>query len=193
MDADFLQVFDDFGRRYWPLLVSGGFLVAWLFQWFLFRQQLRGLLGRYRKHQIRDRQRRAKLRESEERLRVILASVQTGVTVVNPVTREIEFVNPAACAMFGVDPGKLVGRRIEDFEIKDSVVTYHFDSAHNDGSNIRHRELLRETGERFPVLEKTVPVTINNSVFTLNSYLDLAELDFVRKQVEGSNLTKGVQ
>ncbi len=193
MDADFLQVFDDFGRRYWPLLVAGGFLVAWLFQWVLFRQQLRGLLGRYRKHQIRDRQRRAKLRESEERLRVILASVQTGVTVVNPATREIEFVNPAACAMFGVDPDKLVGRRIEDFELKDSVVTYHFDSAHNDGSTIRHRELLRETGERFPVLEKTVPVTINNSVFTLKSYLDLAELDFVRKQVEGSNLTKGVQ
>lgn len=195
MDADFLQLFDDFGRRYWPLLVSGGFLVAWLFHWALFRQQLRGLLRRYRKHQLSDRKRRAQLRESEERLRVILASVQTGVTVVNPATREIEFVNPVASSMFGVEKDKLVGRRIEDFEVKDSPVNHHFDGSQNQSSNMRHRELLRETGERFPVLEKVVPITINKSVFTLKSYLDLTELDFTKKQVERlhTNLTKRVQ
>ncbi len=195
MDADFLQVFDDFGRRYWPLLVSGGFLVAWLFHWFLFRQQMQGLLGRYKKHQITDRKRRAQLRESEERLRTILASVQTGVAVVNPATRAIEFANPVACALFGVDKDKIVGRRIEDFEIKDSAGNYHFEKGERDGSNMHQRELLRETGERVPVLEKVVPITINKTVFTMKSYLDLTELDFTKKQVERlhANLTKRVQ
>jgi PAS domain S-box-containing protein len=195
MDADFLQIFDDFGRRYWPLLVSGGFLVAWLFHWFLFRQQMQGLLGRYRKHQITDRKRRAQLRESEERLRTILASVQTGVAVVNPATREVEFVNPVACTMLGVDKDKIVGKRIEEFEVKDSAVSPHLESPGKDGSNMHHRELLRETGEHFPVLEKVVPITINKTVFTMKSYLDLTELDFTKKQVERlhANLTKRVQ
>jgi PAS domain S-box-containing protein len=195
MDADFLQIFDDFGRRYWPLLVSGSFLVAWLFHWFLFRQQMKVLLGRYRKHQITDRKRRAQLLESEERLRTILASVQTGVTVVNPSTREIEFVNPVACGMFGVDKNKLVGRCIEEFEVKDSLVNPSAAVSAAAGANMHQRELLRENGERFPVLEKVVPITINKTVFTMKSYLDLTELDFTRKQVERlhMNLTKRVQ
>ncbi len=195
MDADFLQIFDDFGRRYWPLLVSGSFLIAWLFHWFLFRQQLQGLLKRYRKHQVMDRKRRAQLRESEERLRTILASVQTGVTVINPVSREIEFVNPVACDMFGVDKDKLVGRCIEEFEVKNSPVNHHLDASALEGANMHHRELIREGGGRFPVLEKVIPITINKTVFTMKSYLDLTELDFAKKQVERlhTNLTKRVQ
>lgn len=195
MDADFLQMFDDFGRRYWPLLVSGSFLVAWLFHWFLFRQQMRGLLGRYRKHQLTDRKRRAQLRESEERLRTILASVQTGVAVVNPATREIEFVNPVVCTMFGVDKDKIVGRRIDEFEVEESAVNHHLNKPGAGGGNMQHRELLRESGERFPVLEQVVPITINKTVFTMKSYLDLTELDFTKKQVERlhTNLTKRVQ
>lgn len=87
MGTDFLVAFDDFGRRYWPLLMPAVFLAAWLFHYFLFRQQLRIVLRRLRKHQITGRTGRQQLKESEERLRIILSAIQTGVAVVNPVSR----------------------------------------------------------------------------------------------------------
>ncbi len=198
MGSDLFVLFDDFSRRYWPLLIPAVFLAAWLFHYFLFRQQLRLILRRLRKHQVTGRKGRQQLQESEERLRTILSAIQTGVAVVNPVSRMIEFVNPAACKMIGLDKGKIIGRPIEEFEVKEGEGGEELDEFRNivsGGENVRHRQLLRSTGEHFPVLEKVVPTTINGSVFTLKTYLDLTDLAITRNQVERlhTNLTKRVQ
>lgn len=196
MGTDFLVAFDDFSRRYWPLLMPAVFLAAWLFHYSLFRQQLRIVLRRLRKHQITGRKGRQQLQESEERLRIILSAIQTGVAVVNPVTRVIEFVNPAACKMIGLGKEKINGRRIEEFEVKEGDEELEeFRGLGSRGENVRHRELLRSTGEHFPVLEKVVPITINGSVFILKTYQDLTDVAITRRQVERlhTNLTKRVQ
>lgn len=196
MGADFLVVFDDFSRRYWPLVIPAVFLAAWFFHLFLFRQQLRFVLQRLRRHQISGRKERRRLQESEERLRIILSAIQTGVAVINPASRKIEFVNPAACKMIGLAKEGIVGRRIEEFEVQEGRRTAdEFRGLASVSDGVRHRQLHRSGGEHFPVLEKVAPITINGAVFTLKSYLDLTELAVTRRQVERlhANLTKRVQ
>lgn len=196
MGADFLVVFDDFSRRYWPLIIPAVFLTAWFFHLFLFRQQLRFVLQRLRRHQISGRKERRRLQESEERLRIILSAIQTGVAVINPTSRKIEFVNPAACKMIGLAKESIVGRRIEEFELREGRRTAdEFRGLVSAADGVRHRHLHRSGGEHFPVLEKVATITINGVVFTLKSYLDLTELAVTRRQVERlhANLTKRVQ
>lgn len=108
----------------------------------------------------------------------------------------IEFVNPAACKMIGLGKEKIKGRFIEEFEVKEGDEELEeFRSLGSSTENVRHRELLRSTAEHFPVLEKVVPITINGSVFTLKTYLDLTDVAITRRQVERlhTNLTKRVQ
>ncbi len=54
------------------------------------------------------------LTESEERYRLLIESQGEGLGVVDP-DENFTFVNPAAEAIFGVEPGKLLGRNLKEF------------------------------------------------------------------------------
>jgi PAS domain S-box-containing protein len=60
----------------------------------------------------------AEARESEERYRTLVENLDEGVAIVDPTERFL-FANPAAEAIFGVPPGGLVGRGLEDFLSKE--------------------------------------------------------------------------
>jgi two-component system cell cycle sensor histidine kinase/response regulator CckA len=60
----------------------------------------------------------AEARESEERYRTLVENLGEGVAIVDP-TEHFLFANPAAEAIFGVPPGGLGGRGLEDFLSKE--------------------------------------------------------------------------
>ena len=55
-----------------------------------------------------------KLRESEERNRILLENMSEGVTILD-FDENFNFANPAAEILFGVESGKLVGKNVRDF------------------------------------------------------------------------------
>ncbi len=195
MSADFIASFDEFGRRFWPLFLPVVCLFAWWFHYLLFKRQLKSALFRFRHRQIAGIARRRHLQESEERLRVILSSILTGVAVIDPRNRQIEFVNPAACRLLGGKKNDIIGRRIEEFELAVEEL-----SGDDTGFSLlpdqpKQRHLTTLNGEALPVLENTSSIIIHGAPFLLKSYLDLSELVRARQKVEllHSNLTKRVQ
>ena len=56
----------------------------------------------------------AALKESEEQFRLLVQNQGEGIGMAD-LEERFTFANPAAEAIFGVPPGKLVGRRLEDF------------------------------------------------------------------------------
>lgn len=195
MSADFIATFDEFGRRFWPLLLPLICLFAWWFHYLLFKRQLKSALFRFRHRQIAGIARRRQLQESEERLRVILSSILTGVAVIDPRNRQIEFVNPAACRLLGGPKKDIIGRKIEDFELTIEELAPNDPGLSLLTNKPKQRHLTTLNGEALPVLENTTSITIHGNHFLLKSYLDLSELTKAQQQVEQlhSNLTKRVQ
>ena len=68
-------------------------------------------IGRTRGSSDSSSKRTGELRESEQHVRKILESVQTGIVVIDAETRVIVDVNAAAEAMIGASKADIVGRR----------------------------------------------------------------------------------
>ncbi|MEN8139832.1 MAG: PAS domain-containing protein [Thermodesulfobacteriota bacterium] len=186
MNSDFLITFDDFSRRYWPLLLPVICLLAWWFNYLLFKRHLRLALFRLRHRQTAGIERRKRLEASEERLQVILSSILTGVAVINPENRQIEYVNPAGCRLLGGDEGDILGRQIEEFELAVTESTGTGPALLADQP--KERQLATLQGDSRPVLENTANITINDRSFLLKSYLDLTEQAQAREEVAELNV-----
>ncbi len=87
-----------FERDYIPIFVYG---------------EYRGHLWQYRDVTGRRRAQQAR-RESEEKYRTVVETVQEGIGIVDPEER-ITYCNEAYAAIFGLTPGELVGRSLFEF------------------------------------------------------------------------------
>lgn len=114
------------------------------------------------------------LRESEERLKTILDSIQTGVVVIDPETHTIVDVNPVAEKMIGVSRNQVVNRVCHKYicpaekgkcPITDLGQT--FDRS--------ERVLTRADGTSIPILKTVGTVTLAGREHLLESFLDITE------------------
>jgi two-component system cell cycle sensor histidine kinase/response regulator CckA len=119
------------------------------------------------------------LRISEEWLRSILDSVQTGVVVIDPETHTIVDVNPVAANMIGASREQIVNR-----------VCYQYICPVEQGAcpitdlghkvDMSERVLLTADGTTVPIIKTVVPVSLGGREHLLESFLDITE----RKQSE---------
>ena len=116
----------------------------------------------------------ASLRESEQRLRTILDNVQAGIIVVDPETRAIVDINPAALAMASCSKSEVVGH----------ICHRHLCPAEEGkcpvldlGSRVdkSERTLLRADGTDLAILKTVVPIFLGGRRVLLESFVDISE------------------
>ena len=121
------------------------------------------------------------LRESENRLRVILESIQTGILIVDPETHRIVYVNPIALKLIGASKQETVGSVCHEFicpaEKGRCPVTDLGQALDNS-----ERVLLTAGGERRSILKTVENVTLGGRTHLLESFIDITE----RKLAEDS-------
>ena len=119
------------------------------------------------------------LKGSEQYLKTIFHSVQTGLMIIDPETHIIIDANPAAVRLIGAEKNAILGAICDDFIChtvrgKCPVTDLHL--------NIENTEsiLIKANGNKVPVLKTVIPVTISGKQVLLESFLDITD----RKRAE---------
>lgn len=126
-----------------------------------------------------------KLRELEEenkkRLETVLASIISGVILIDAETSTIVDVNPIAEEMIGLPQEDLIGKSC-----------HHFICPADEGNcPIRNlglkvdrseRVLINKDGNKIPIMKSVVPIIISNKKYLVESFVDLTKI----KQAEDS-------
>lgn len=125
------------------------------------------------------RQAQGSLRESEERLKTVLNTIQAGIVVIDPETHIIVGVNSAAGKMIGAPRQQILGSVCHKYicpaeEGRCPVTDFgqDFDTAEG--------VLLMATGKSVPVLKTVGSVILAGREHLLESFLDITE----RKEAE---------
>ncbi|MCB2187287.1 MAG: sensor domain-containing diguanylate cyclase [Deltaproteobacteria bacterium] len=122
------------------------------------------------------------LRESEERLATILASIHAGIMLIDAATHQIMDANPAALTMVGRRREEVLGRVCHTFicpaEKGKCPIT-------DLGQKIDNSErwLLDGAGQKFPILKTVAQVTLGGRAHLLESFLDISELKRLEKSL----------
>jgi two-component system, cell cycle sensor histidine kinase and response regulator CckA len=115
-----------------------------------------------------------KLQEKEDRLRVIFESVQAGIVIIDPDTKAIVDVNPAAAKLIGLPREKICGAECHQFicpsERGNCPV---LDLGQN--VDLSERILLNTAGEKLPIIKTVVPVSIGGRKHLLESFVDITK------------------
>ncbi len=119
------------------------------------------------------------LRESEERMRVVLDALPAGVFLMDPKNGTIVDVNPAAAEMIGLPGNEIRGKECQQFVCSPGESD---NSGGVSGSEAGHVERILVTGdgEEKPILVTTRAVRIGKKERLLESFVDISE----RKQLE---------
>jgi PAS domain S-box-containing protein len=128
-------------------------------------------------------ERTAELRESESRLRIILDMMPTGVLLVDAGSQTIVDANPVACEMIGAAKEQIVGNAHHRF-IHPAPQGPGPGAGLTQNVGAIERVLVREGGERLPVLKTKVPLTIDGRRLLLEVFVDIS----ARKRIESEIL-----
>lgn len=126
-----------------------------------------------------------KLRELEEenkkRLETVLASIISGVFLVDAETSSIVEVNPVAEEMIGLHSEEIIGKSFHQFICK---VDEGKCSTSSSGFKVDRSErvLIDRNGNKVPIMKSMVPITISDKKYLVESFVDLTRI----KQAEDS-------
>jgi PAS domain S-box-containing protein len=114
------------------------------------------------------------LRESEERVRTVLDSVQVGVLVIDSKTHVIVDANPIAVKLIGAQKEQIIGCVSQKFI--DSTDEEQCTVLHPPKTTCQSEQVLLNTkGERIPVLKTISPVMLNGRQHLIVSFVDITE------------------
>lgn len=119
------------------------------------------------------------VKESEERVKSILDSINTGIIIIDPENRTIVDANPIAEKMIGLPRKEIVGNLCHKFicprDMNDCPIIDHDQTVDN-----ADRILLNAEGKEIPILKTVTKVDLGGKPHFVESFVDLTE----RKQVE---------
>ncbi len=129
---------------------------------------------------IGDRNRaETEFRESEQRLRSILDTIETGVLLIDPETHIIVEVNPFAAKLIGLPRKKVLGRICHKFICPAGEGKCPITDLGQEMDNSEN-VLLTASGHRVPILKTVAPLKLGGRKHLLESFLDITE----RKKAE---------
>jgi len=126
---------------------------------------------------------RQALKESEKRVSTILESVNTGILIIDPDTRSIVDVNPAAARMIGLPRADIINQKCHNFVCPspehDCPVIDNMERVEN-----AERILITGDGKKIPILKTVVPVTLGGRRQFLESFVDLTGQKEAEKELQ---------
>jgi PAS domain S-box-containing protein len=120
-----------------------------------------------------------KLRELEEenkkRLETVLASIISGVVLIDAETSTIVDANPIAEEMIGLPQEKIIGKSCHHFICPADEGKCPIRDL---GSKVDRSErvLINKDGNRVPILKSVVPITISDKKYFVESFVDLTRI-----------------
>lgn len=111
--------------------------------------------------------------ESEERLRTILDSVQTGVVIIDCDTQQVIDVNPAAAAMIGYPEERMRGEHCSLFSTCGRRKKCPVLSGGQDAEN-GERVVVTASGRRLPVQKTVTSVVLDGRKHFIENFVDLS-------------------
>ncbi|MCK5125308.1 MAG: PAS domain S-box protein [candidate division Zixibacteria bacterium] len=118
------------------------------------------------------------LEQSEQRLRAILDSIQTGILIVNPETGLIVDANPVAVEMIGQSKDEIMGRAYSD------IISAADDSQRDSGGV--QKLLTLASGKKVPILNTSSLVELTNCEYHLESFIDITDRVAAEKALKQS-------
>jgi len=125
------------------------------------------------------------LKESEERVQTILSAINTGIVIIDPETRIIIDVNPAAAQMIGLEREGIIGQVCHQFicpkAMNDCPVLDH-------DQKVDHSEriLVTAKGNNIPILKTVSAVNLSGKMHLLESFIDISEQKKVQEAIRES-------
>jgi two-component system, LuxR family, sensor kinase FixL len=114
------------------------------------------------------------LKESEQRLTIILNSILTGVVIIDAQTREIVDCNPLAAKIIGLPREGIIGKVCHKFICPAEKGKCPISDL---GQVVDHAErvLIQGNGEETPILKKVTPVFWQGHQYLVESFIDITE------------------
>ncbi|MCH8193321.1 MAG: response regulator, partial [Planctomycetes bacterium] len=125
------------------------------------------------------------LLESEQRLRTILESIQTGVVIVDCKSHEVVDVNPVAEEILGLSREALAGKACIRFLSKEETAEAPTQPLRQTTDKVES-QLIRPDGTVVPVLRSVRTTTLNHREYFINSFTDVTELKEKEKELKAA-------
>ncbi len=121
------------------------------------------------------------VKENEKRIRTMLDTVNAGILVIDPETRMIVEVNPAAVEMIGSSRTDIVGKQCHKHICQSEAGQCPIMDL---GQTIDNSErlLLKADGSQLLILKTVAPVILSGKKYLLESFVDITE----RKRIENA-------
>jgi PAS domain S-box-containing protein len=145
---------------------------------------------------IERKQAEKRLFESEQRLNLVLNTVQAGVVIIDTHTHVIADVNQYAADLIGLSKERIIGNTCQQFICPAQPNTCPFAEAEckTDSSE---QILIRDSGDFLPILKKITPIQINQREYLLESFSDITEQVRAKEEIlkakvaaEAANMAK---
>ncbi|MDY0387952.1 MAG: histidine kinase dimerization/phosphoacceptor domain -containing protein [Methanolobus sp.] len=128
---------------------------------------------------IQRKQAEKTLQENEEKLKTILASIQTGVLIIDAETHVIVDINPSAVQSIGGLKEEIVGKVCHNFICTDKKGKCSVTELEESIDRSEH-VLINIKGEEIPILKNVTSVNLNGRIHLIESFIDIKE----RKKAE---------
>ena len=140
----------------------------------LVNTQLVTLQRKLEKDIVERRQAEERLFESEQRLKLVLNSVQTGVVIIDAQTHIISDVNQYAADLIGLSKEHIIGNSCQQFlcpALSDKCPFVETERKTDSSEQL----LMRVDGDFLPILKKVIPIYINQREYLLETFSDITE------------------
>jgi PAS domain S-box-containing protein len=132
----------------------------------------------------------ASLIESENKYRTLIENIGEGIGFVN-IDEQFVITNNAAEEIFGVGPGGLVGKRLDQFVSEEQYAVVQKETTHRAHGNVSVYELdiIRPNGQYRTILITAVPQQNKEGVFigTLGVFRDISERKLAEAEIKLKN------
>jgi PAS domain S-box-containing protein len=162
----------------------------------LVNTQLITLQRKLEKDIVERRQAEELLFESEQRLKLVLNSVQTGVVIIDAQTHVISDVNQYAADLIGLPKESIIGNSCQQFLCPALMGTCPFIEAERK-TDSSEQFLMQAGGTFLPILKKMTPILINQRGYLLETFSDITEQVRAKEEIlkakivaENANMSK---
>lgn len=124
-----------------------------------------------------------KVRESQEFIKALFASVPTGIAVIDADNHIILDLNRAAVEMIGAPREELINRTCQNFICPEQIGNCPITDKNLAVDN-SERTLIKWNGETIPVLKSAVKTNLNGKCLLIESFTDISKQKDIERRLE---------